>query len=884
MYLSNLHPGCNSVPSSSSRRFALSGAQAMPFSSERRHSGQATQAKGERKDVPDPENGAGFSRLDSLRQNRYRKQIGGVRRESAEFLEQAGRMKNSPVATGGEAGGRRSLRSTRREEQAVFKQSAPEARPNASAPKRKEVLHEDADSSGERQNFIPGSLNSNPTQFASSRPTQSNAQQFKSSSASEPESRRVLPHIIVGDKRPCEFGKYRFDSTEQFDRLKSKDCFIKVSGKPTNPLNWPRFLGHLFSGKPQHTIGMRPLFTEEREGGIGFVIDGFDDAASALQGSGISQKLAAALQALVFYPMIFPLVNLGAEGARGEFTEAQQDFRDSASLLADLKRKLISHADVLAPTADLRNAGSDAEFCRRLVATLEPVLASASPANRGVAEEYVRLITRFKEALDAHLVCRLKYVSTPAVLTGTHCMLAGMGLYQGAALTNLIGGAGSQAAGAALTGIGNVTMGVGQIAMAGYAAMQTGAGIKTHRQLQRQEKAIAASSLINKETKQDLLNLKAGQKKWNAIGKIGGNAGLSAGQTMMFLGGAAVGLGTPLLIAGTVVTIGSILVKLAAQKKYDRKFGYDAAAINDLKIQGACMLDDAVELLESERAQAMTSISWISLLSAAEQINAKYPDASPEEKLGHLRRTADGLHRDSHEQSLHRRMQAMLSDAGQQALLKACLTKPARGVARGVADYAALLMTTADVPVDEARQRIARFQAAPAAERIELMLGLLKEASLESEVMQDLTQRLVVKEHSRANRNGDKYKAFLDREKISRHRRLLWDKTKTVYAFRTNAFLDALRHPEKHPSPITNRIEENMYRAVQKAIGAGHAFRHRSRLLAANEMLTTIVGAEELRTLLAPKAKQAPVQDGLHRARQPVDPGRKRNEYQEQQA
>jgi hypothetical protein len=406
-------------------------------------------------------------------------------------------------------------------------------------------------------------------------------------------------------------------------------------------------------------------------------------------------------------------------------------------------------------------------------------------------------------------------------------------------------------------------MGVGQIAMAGYATLQTASGIKVHRQLQRQEKSIRGSRLLSDPTKQDLLHLKAGQKKWNAIGKIGGNAGLAAGQGMMFLGGTAVGLGTPLLIAGTVLTLGSILVKVAAQKKYDGKFAFDAAAIDQMKILGGGMLEDAVVRLEDERIKAKTNISWISLLSAAQQINARHPTASTEEKMARLHRIAQGMHRDSHEHSLHQRMTEMLDAPENRALFQACLSARAQGTA----SYAALLMSAPEQPfsMEETRARLAQFQAASPAVRITLMHALLKTAGIDSDVMQDLTRRLVVKEHGRGNRNGEKYKNFLDRETISRHRRVLWDKKKTVYAFRMEAFQAALRKGEESESGVLSHVEENFYRAVQKTISGAHAFKHRSRLLAANEMMTSVAGAEELRRLLAsgnaPERRPVPVSD-----------------------
>lgn len=55
---------------------------------------------------------------------------------------------------------------------------------------------------------------------------------------------------------------------------------------------WWSFVKSLFRGSPEATTGMRAHGTGKSEASGGIVIDGFDDAANALQGSGVSKQLA----------------------------------------------------------------------------------------------------------------------------------------------------------------------------------------------------------------------------------------------------------------------------------------------------------------------------------------------------------------------------------------------------------------------------------------------------------------------------------------------------------------------------------------------------------------------------------------------------------------
>ncbi len=83
------------------------------------------------------------------------------------------------------------------------------------------------------------------------------------------------------------------------------------------------------AGDTQRTQGIVAKTKQRSDGSAAIVIDGFDDAANAINGSGLSQKLAAALQACVFYPLILPFVYTGVDGALGELGATREDFKQS---------------------------------------------------------------------------------------------------------------------------------------------------------------------------------------------------------------------------------------------------------------------------------------------------------------------------------------------------------------------------------------------------------------------------------------------------------------------------------------------------------------------------------------------------------------------------
>jgi hypothetical protein len=73
--------------------------------------------------------------------------------------------------------------------------------------------------------------------------------------------------------------------------------FVKTPGSVLNPFNWRTMARFSWSGAPQRSVRLMPMNKDEDQEGPLVMIDGADDIATALQGSGLPQNVAKALQA-----------------------------------------------------------------------------------------------------------------------------------------------------------------------------------------------------------------------------------------------------------------------------------------------------------------------------------------------------------------------------------------------------------------------------------------------------------------------------------------------------------------------------------------------------------------------------------------------------------
>ncbi|KAJ1477794.1 hypothetical protein T484DRAFT_1905634, partial [Baffinella frigidus] len=153
-------------------------------------------------------------------------------------------------------------------------------------------------------------------------------------------------------------GEYRveknlFESEAVARRLIQENFFFKTAGSVMNPLNWLSMARSLLARQPQRTIGLRRFIQDAGKGPM-VMIDGADDLATALQGSGLPQQLQFALQgsglpqqlqfalqAFLLYPLVLPVVYMGFRGAAGDQEENHEEALETMGEVEELKQDLM---------------------------------------------------------------------------------------------------------------------------------------------------------------------------------------------------------------------------------------------------------------------------------------------------------------------------------------------------------------------------------------------------------------------------------------------------------------------------------------------------------------------------------------------------------------
>lgn len=648
------------------------------------------------------------------------------------------------------------------------------------------------------------------------------------------------------------------------DFLPSPKTYVKSSRSLWNPLNWPRFIINLFRGHTESTNGMRPMGESKGAANQGFVIDGFDDAANAVQGSGISQKLAATLEAFVFYPLILPLVNLGAVGTRAEMRSANEAFDESSDKLDAAMEELLQLAVQMAPgEAQALNSASTEHALRcLLVKIFREAYATESPEAR-VA--YAQSLARYDALCREHVTIKLKRDGAPAAVLGAHAMLGGVGLYQCGALAKFSAtssgltlmpvvtegsilaafkvGTGVQGAINMFGLFGHLSMLVGQVAMAVYATHGAWKGYKQDQKLKDVRSLIqsADATLISDAAKKDMLAQNTTQRRFNFFGDICGNGALAAGQVMMALGGPIVGFGTPLLIAGAALTGVAIGTKLWMEKWNAKRFAFDPDAFDKARCQ-ADTLEKSAELTEQSRQKSMLERAWITIGTKLESIKKAHPHKTTAQKLDLLNAAVDKLRKHPHQTELHQVLKTVRNE--NQAVLRLCF----ESTVPGLTAFTSMLQTEDEgrLTKDAMLVRIREFETKSRRERMETMMQLKE---LDSEWQKRAIRQLVVWEAGWSNRRGDKYRSFITTEQTSEKRKGMWglwqwmfgSKRKTAYTFNIKAFCEALDRPDA--DPLRDHVENVIYSCMEKGVRKESSYQARSRLFGANEYLLELASA-----------------------------------------
>lgn len=600
------------------------------------------------------------------------------------------------------------------------------------------------------------------------------------------------------------------------------NCYVKVAGNPLNPLHWPRMIGNLLAGRLQRTLGMRSMFNDGDEGGTGFVVDGFDDAANAISGSGLSRQLAAILQASVFYPLVLPLVNIGATGSRAEFREARQSLAQSGERLDQMRTALMEFLHAPQVEGDMRthlieaDGGDHARFAQLLLKRLATL-----PDRDSLPPQLWPLLHAYCQQVEQHQSLRMAVRAGPAALVATHGMLAGVVGYEGGALAEAIGGPGAGAATAAI-GLGaTVVMALGQVAMAVYGVVAAVRCALAHRRLRREETALQTYSVLSAAQRQELLHENRVQQKLQRyIGAA--NGALAAGQVLMVLGGGAIGLGLPLLVVGALLTIGAIVGKLVAQHAYDQRFDHDATDWRE-DVQAA-------ELLATRQA-ALQQTVWCDIVSATER--ARLSSTEPYAQQQALERAWASLYGD--DPARRAQCDAMLS-RHRKLLLGLMLRSQQAGLA-GLA-----LLVPADAQFDAQVEQACRQQ------RLERTQALLEQLKQQPELETALMQRVVMQLAEAGQ--GKPVSPFLIQAELETDGAFGRKSRQTFYSFNQQAYTQGLLSQlgGAPASAAWLQAAEVVERALGQTVAAEFRQTQQRRFASAGAALATLAGAAFPRT------------------------------------
>jgi hypothetical protein len=175
----------------------------------------------------------------------------------------------------------------------------------------------------------------------------------------------------VGPARRSKF-LFRTASFAQTISNTSSTFFVKAPGSVLNPSNWPTMLRSIAAGAPERTVRMVPMNRDVDQEGPLVMIDGADDIATALQGSGLPQNLASALQAFVLYPLVLPVVELGFRGAQDDHDENMAEAFEAAQDVAELKAGLIEQLALFRSAVAADSEGSETMTAFEIFAAQTP--------------------------------------------------------------------------------------------------------------------------------------------------------------------------------------------------------------------------------------------------------------------------------------------------------------------------------------------------------------------------------------------------------------------------------------------------------------------------------------------------------------------------------
>jgi hypothetical protein len=307
-------------------------------------------------------------------------------------------------------------------------------------------------------------------------------------------------------------------------------------------------------------------FQKDNESGLVLVIDGADDAAVAINNTGLPRQLEASIQAFIIFPAFLALVKLGVDGL-------SEEKHDKAEEVAELEHKIAKFEDEMAAMAERKVEDLEMDDLKNMLELMQDLSSSMKDLSNAKIEADAAaklgspaMVGMFS-AVAAYQIN--SFLDVFAGEAGIHVLTTGIGDVLGIdTIPNV-------AARVGLLSIGGDALAfIGQCLMTLYAKDKATVSNSEFGKINEEIKSTKSSKIISEQVKEILIGVKK-QQRFYASSQVAGNAALSSGQAMMAIfGPVMLGLDSGVL-TGLGLTLGGVGLNSYAAIYESTKFSHN---------------------------------------------------------------------------------------------------------------------------------------------------------------------------------------------------------------------------------------------------------------------------------------------------------------------
>lgn len=313
------------------------------------------------------------------------------------------------------------------------------------------------------------------------------------------------------------------------------------------------------------------------------IIDGADDAANALNNTGLSQEAEALMQSIGIFPLFLRGVLLGVQGLQGEFEESLAAFKNGPGLLLlqeEMKKTQKEIAQKLGLDASKVDSGDYDESCH-FIKDIAQKLKNSDDAKK---LEITALIHQYETNIAEIAEENSDFTEVLTNLAGyvaMQSMFSAVLAFQIQASANLAGGSDTLDNTFVKTFTDKLTVldftggtlgVVGQGLMTFFASMKAREESQEVDEIQAEINELKKCKDLNELTREIALKTLKIEKRFHNS-QFAGNTILAFGQALMASGGPMTsGLLLPLLVPGVALTFTGVGINSYSSLRYNEKF------------------------------------------------------------------------------------------------------------------------------------------------------------------------------------------------------------------------------------------------------------------------------------------------------------------------